>query len=288
MKNIAFIGTGVMGGPMAVNLIKAGYDVSVYTRTKKKAADAVAAGAAWRPDVASCVAGADAVITMVGYPKDVEEVYFSPGGIIESAKRGAYLIDMTTTSPKLSVRIYNEAKKRGLHALDAPVSGGDIGAKNASLSIMAGGDEADFEACMPIFRALGKAAVYQGGPGSGQHTKMANQIAIAGTIAAVCEAVTYARAAGLSPESVLSSISEGAAGSFQMKNMGPKMLSGDFEPGFFVKHFIKDMRIACEESGEMGAELSVLGRVLSMYEELSREGMDELGTQALIKYYEKR
>ncbi|MBR2742696.1 MAG: NAD(P)-dependent oxidoreductase [Clostridia bacterium] len=286
MKRIAFIGTGVMGGPMAINLLKAGFGVGVYTRTKEKAREAVSKGAVWHDDIPSCVEDAEAVITMVGYPKDVEEVYFGAGGIIENAPAGAYLIDMTTTSPALSRRIYDAAKKRGLHALDAPVSGGDIGANNATLSIMAGGDEEDFKACGEIFSALGKTAVYQGGAGSGQHTKMANQIAIAGTIAAVCEAITYAKAAGLSAESVLSSIGGGAAGSFQMTNMGPKMLSGDFGPGFYLKHFIKDMRIAAEESKKNGAELGVLKYVLSMYERLSDEGMDDMGTQALIKYYE--
>lgn len=286
MKKIAFIGIGVMGSPMTINLLKAGYEVNIYTRTKSKALEAIKSGAIWHDNIASCVQSSDAVITMVGYPFDVEQVYFNEGGILSSAKEGSYLIDMTTTSPSLSKRIYNAAKSRGMHALDAPVSGGDIGAKNASLSIMVGGDKDAFDECMDIFLTLGKTAVYQGEAGCGQHTKMANQIAISGTIAAVCEAISYAKSMGLDPHTVLNSIGGGAAGSFQMTNMAPKILDGDFSPGFYLKHFVKDMKIAKEESEQAGISLGILNDVLSMYEDLQKRGLGDLGTQALIKYYE--
>ena len=189
---IGFIGVGVMGKSMVRNLMKNGFNVSIYTRTKIKAEDVISEGAIWCDDIKDCVKDKDAIITIVGYPKDVEEVYFGEDGILNNAKEGAYLIDMTTTSPKLSIKIYEEAKKKNLYSLDAPVSGGDVGAKNATLSIMVGGDKESFEKCMPVFDALGNTIIYEGKAGSGQHTKMANQIAIGGAIAGVCEAVAYA------------------------------------------------------------------------------------------------
>ena len=286
MKNIAFIGLGVMGGSMAQNLMKAGFSLRVYTRTKEKAEAVLEKGAQWCGSVAECVRDADAVITIVGYPKDVEEVYFGAAGVIENAKPGSFLIDMTTTEPGLSRRIYEAAKARGLSALDAPVSGGDSGAKNASLAIMAGGDKEAFDACMPLFQAMGKTITYAGGAGCGQHTKMANQIAIAGAIAGVSEALSYARANGLDPYIMLRAISTGAAGSWQLDNQTPKMIAGDYAPGFFIKHFIKDMKIADEAACEKGAKLPVLEQVLAMYRELAARGEGELGTQALIRYYE--
>ena len=219
---------------------------------------------------------------MVGYPKDVEQVYFGQEGILAAAQPGTYLIDMTTTDPKLSVRIYEEGTASGLHTLDAPVSGGDTGAKNGMLSIMVGGDEADFEACLPLFEAMGKQIVYEGPAGAGQHTKMANQIAIAGTIAGVSEALTYAERAGLDTQKMLDSISKGAAGSWQMENLMPKMMREDYAPGFFLKHFIKDMKIA---QGQGFGSLPVLERVCTMYGDLEAEGLGDLGTQALIRYY---
>ncbi|MSA04037.1 NAD-binding protein [Lactonifactor sp. BIOML-A3] len=287
MKKIGFIGIGVMGKGMARNLMKAGYELTVYTRTKEKAADLIREGAQWRDTIAECVREQEAVITMVGYPKDVEEVYFSKRGILANAAKGAYLIDMTTTSPKLSVRINMEAVKRGLKALDAPVSGGDVGAANGTLSIMAGGTREDFEACEELFQAMGKTIHYEGTAGSGQHTKMANQIALGGALAGVCEALTYGKAAGLDLQVMLDSISQGAAGSWQMSNIAPKILSGDFQPGFFMKHYIKDMKIAAEEGRDREVSMPVLEEVLNMYEQLSQKGMEDLGTQALIRYYEK-
>lgn len=283
MKTVGFIGVGVMGRSMVRNLLGAGYEVAVYSRTKAKLADFLAENEVrWCDSVAECAKGRDAVITMVGYPKDVEQVYFGGEGILAAAKAGAYLIDMTTTDPKLAVRISQEGKQRGLRVLDAPVSGGDTGAKNGTLSIMVGGAEADYKACLPLFEAMGKQIVYEGPAGAGQHTKMANQIAIAGTIAGVCEALAYAERAGLEPDKLLASISKGAAGSWQMENLMPKMVKEDYAPGFFLKHFIKDMKIAQSQGGPV---LPVLERVCAMYGDLEAEGMGDLGTQALIRHY---
>jgi len=286
MKKIGFIGVGVMGKSMVRNLMKQGFEVSIYARTKEKVEDVLSEGAIWCETIAECVKEKAAVITIVGYPKDVEEVYFSEEGILHNATEGTYLIDMTTTSPKLSVKIYEAAKERGLKALDAPVSGGDIGAKKGTLSIMVGGEEEDFTACKDIFEAMGTTIVYEGKPGNGQHTKMANQIALAGTIAGVCEAMAYAKNAGLEIQTMLDSISKGAAGSWQMTNMAPKMLKGDFAPGFFIKHMIKDLDIAVEEAESKELELGVLEQVLSMYRRLEAEGKGDLGTQALCQYFE--
>lgn len=287
MKKIGFIGVGVMGKSMARNLMKNGFEVAIYTRTKSKVEDVIAEGAQWCDTVQTCSQGRDAVITMVGYPKDVEEVYFSDTGILNSAAAGTVVIDMTTTDPDISVRIYEKAKQKGIQAIDAPVSGGDVGAQNATLSIMAGGDRDTFDAVRPVFEAMGKTIVYEGGAGTGQHTKMANQIALAGAVAGVCEAMTYAQKVGLDVQTMLDSISQGAAGSWQMSNMAPRMMKDDFDPGFFVKHYIKDMTIASGQAERAGAELGVLDVVLGMYKQLEEQGMGDLGTQALLKYYEE-
>ena len=282
MKSIGFIGVGVMGRSMVKNLLKAGYEVAIYSRTKSKLEDFLQENnVTWCDSAAQCASGRDAVITMVGYPKDVEQVYFGQEGILAAAQPGTYLIDMTTTDPKLSVRIYEEGTASGLHTLDAPVSGGDTGAKNGTLSIMVGGEQADYEACLPVLQAMGTQIVYEGPAGAGQHTKMANQIAIAGTIAGVCEALTYAERAGLDPDKLLASISKGAAGSWQMENLMPKMVREDYAPGFFLKHFIKDMKIAQSQEGS----LPILEKVCAMYGDLEAEGMGDLGTQALIRHY---
>lgn len=283
---IGFIGVGIMGKSMVRNLMKSGFDVSIYTRTKSKAADVIEEGATWAESIKECVNGKDAIITIVGYPKDVEEIYFGEGGIIESAKPGTYLIDMTTNSPQLAIRIYEEAKAKGLLALDAPVTGGDIGARDGSLTIMAGGDEEAYNQCRPLFEAMGEHIVYEGKAGNGQHTKMANQIVIAGTISAVCEAMTYAKTTGLDIETMMNTIKKGSAASTQLNTVAPRILKDDYAPGFFIKHFIKDMRIAASEAKERGVELNILDQVLQMYESLEKEGAGDLGTQALIKYYE--
>ena len=285
MKRVGFIGVGIMGKSMVRNLMKAGYEVSIYTRTKSKVEDVIGEGALWCDSVAECVKGQEAVLTIVGYPKDVEEVYFGDNGIIANADAGAYIIDMTTTSPKLAVRIYEAGTGAGLHPLDAPVTGGDSGAKAGTLTILVGGEKKDFDACMPVFQAMGKNINYMGKAGNGQHTKMCNQIAIAGTLAGACEAFVYAKNVGLDLKSCFGSISTGAAGSAQMNNVVSKALDDDYNPGFFLKHFIKDMSIANEEAEAGDVTLDILKQVLSMCRKLEEEGMGDLGTQALIKHY---
>ena len=289
IKKIGFIGVGVMGRSMVRNLMKKGFEVSVYTRTKSKIEDIISEGARWCDSPALCSQGQDAIITIVGFPSDVEEVYFgTPGraGIIGSAPKGALVIDMTTSSPALAVRIYEAAKAEGLMALDAPVSGGDTGARLGTLSIMVGGDADAFELAKPVFEAMGTNIIYEGGPGAGQHTKMANQIALTGALAGVCEAMSYAAKSGLDVQTMLDSISKGAAGSWQMTNNAPRILKGDYDPGFFIKHYIKDMKIATAEGKAAGAKLPVSEQVLAMFQELDEAGMGDLGTQALIKWFE--
>ena len=286
VKKIGFIGTGVMGRSMVRNLKKKGFEVQIYSRTREKAEELIAEGIPWKENAGECVRGQDVVITIVGYPQDVEEVYFSENGILENAAPGTVLIDMTTSSPILAQRICKAAKDKGMEALDAPVSGGDSGAKAGTLSIMVGGDEKAMERVRPVLEAMGTTIMYEGPAGSGQHTKMANQIALAGALAGACEAIAYAEKTGLDVERMFSSISTGAAGSWQLTNNGPKIMRKDYAPGFYIKHFIKDMRIAWEESAGFGAELPVLRGVLQMFEKLDAEGFGDLGTQALIKYYE--
>ncbi|MCK7605735.1 NAD(P)-dependent oxidoreductase [Geobacillus stearothermophilus] len=285
MKTIGFIGLGVMGKSMARHLLKAGYPLLVYTRTKEKAEDLLQEGAVWKETVADLAREADVVMTMVGYPHDVEQVYFGEGGILENARPGTYVIDMTTSTPTLAKSIYEAAKQKGIHALDAPVSGGDIGAREGTLTIMVGGDEDVFLACKPILERLGTNIVRQGGAGAGQHTKMCNQIAIATNMIGVCEAMAYAKRAGLDPFKVLESIAKGAAGSWSLSNLAPRMLSGDFAPGFYIKHFIKDMKIALEEAERMNLPLPGLALAKQLYEELAQAGEENSGTQALYKRY---
>lgn len=283
---IGFIGTGVMGKSMVSNLVHAGYQVSIYTRTKAKADDLIQQGANWVNSVAELSRKIDLVITMVGYPSDVEEVYFGANGILENAKEGTYLVDMTTSKPSLAEEIYKQAKDRNLLALDAPVSGGDVGAKNGSLAIMVGGEQDVFNKLLPVFQVLGENIVLQGAAGAGQHTKMANQITIASNMIGVSEAIMYAKRAGLDPSRVLDSITTGAAGSWSLSNLAPRMIQGDDSPGFYIKHFIKDMKIALESAQEMGLETPGLTLSLKLYEELAEEGEEDSGTQALIKWFE--
>ena len=286
MKKIGFIGLGIMGAAMADHLMDAGYELSVYNRTRSKADALVTRGAKYCESPGFCAHGQDAVITIVGYPKDVEEIYLSADGILANLDVGAYTADMTTSSPALAERIYAEAKKRGIHALDAPVTGGDMGARNATLNILVGGDEDAFNAMRPIFAAMGKNIVYEGSAGAGQKTKAANQIAIAGALAGACEAFAYARAAGLDVEKVYTSISGGAAASFQMSNMLRMALNGNFDPGFMIKHFVKDMTIGAETSKEYGVDLPVLEQVLREARAIEERGGGTDGTQSLLKYYE--
>ena len=287
MHTIGFIGLGVMGASMAQHLIEAGYRLRIYNRTKAKAQPLLNRGAVWCETPGNCVQGAEAAITMVGFPPDVEAVYFGEKGLLSQAAPGTYLIDMTTSSPSLAQRIYQAAKAKGVFALDAPVSGGDIGAKNATLSIMAGGDPEAFAACRPLFEAMGKTITLAGGPGAGQHTKAANQIAVAGAISGVCEAIAYARAAGLDVDTMYACISGGAAGSWQLANHGASILKGNDAPGFFIKHYIKDMDIARQAAEENGLTLPMLDTVLEMYRDFMAKNSQngELGIQALIHYY---
>ncbi|HHQ4318933.1 TPA: NAD(P)-dependent oxidoreductase [Clostridium perfringens] len=287
MKKIGFIGVGIMGKSMVRNLMKNGFEVSIFARNKEKVLDVISEGTSFYPTIKECVSGCDAVITIVGFPKDVEEVYFGENGILENVKEGTYVIDMTTSSPKLAVEIFEKAKEKGIKALDAPVTGGDIGAKNGTLTILVGGGEEDYKACLPIFQAMGTNIHYEGKAGFGQHTKLANQIMIAGAISGVCEAMAYAKDKGLDVKKMLDSVSTGAAGSKQLELVSPKILEEDFAPGFFIKHFIKDMKLAKEEALADNVNLDILSKVLENYEELEREGFGDLGTQALIKHYNK-
>ncbi len=283
---IGFIGIGVMGKSMAMHLLNAGYQVHMYTRTKAKAADLLAQGAIWE-DFPKAIAGScNFIITMVGYPKDVEEVYFHDG-ILDYAKAGTYCIDMTTSSPALAKEIARVATGKNLFALDAPVSGGDIGAKNGQLAIMVGGEKEAFEQALPILQLLGTNIKWQGNAGAGQYTKMCNQIAIASNMIGVCEAIVYAKKVGLNPTSVLDSISTGAAGSWSLSNLAPRIINGDYSPGFFVKHFIKDIKIALESAKELDLHLPGLTLAETLYEQLAKDGGENDGTQALIKLWEK-
>ena len=285
MNKIGFIGVGIMGKSMVRNLMKAGFELHIYARNKEKVKDVISEGANFHESIQDCVKDCEAVITIVGFPKDVEEVYFEEGNILDSAESGAYLIDMTTTSPMLAEKIYKEGTEKGYHVLDAPVTGGDTGAKAGTLSILVGGLKEDFEKCMPLFQAMGTNINYQGNAGCGQHAKLANQIMIAGTLSGVCEALTYAKAKGLDPQVFLDSVSTEAAGSKQLDIFGPKILAGDYEPGFFLKHFVKDMKLALTEANMSELSLEVLSLVLANYEELEAAGYGNLGTQALMKYY---
>lgn len=284
--NIGFVGTGVMGESMVRNLMQAGYTVSIFTRTKAKANEVMQAGASWKNSIAELARTSDVIISMVGFPSDVEEIYFGEDGILHNAQENAYVVDMTTSSPILAEKIYNESNAKGIHALDAPVSGGDVGAQNGSLTIMVGGDENDFATLQSVFSTLGENIVYQGQAGSGQHTKMSNQITIASNMVGVCEAMVYAKKAGLNPETVLESISNGAAGSWSLSNLAPRMLEKDFAPGFYVKHFIKDMGIALESAKQMEIVLPGLELAERLYQKLADAGEGDRGTQALYMLFD--
>ncbi|RIK63835.1 MAG: oxidoreductase [Planctomycetota bacterium] len=283
---IGWIGTGVMGRSMAGHLLAAGYELTVFNRTRDKARELLDRGAAWANSPAETAAGRDVVFTMVGYPRDVREVILGSAGALGGMSAGSVIVDCTTSSPSLAVEIAEAASGRGVASLDAPVSGGDVGARNAALSFMIGGDAAAFERVRPLFDRMGKTIVLQGGPGSGQHTKMVNQILIAPGMVAMCEAIVYARAAGLDPARVLESVSGGAAGSWSLSNYGPRILKGDLAPGFYVEHFLKDMRIALEEADRMKLCLPGLAQAKQLYTMLTAIGGGRNGTHALIKVLE--
>ena len=284
-KRIGFIGTGVMGASIVKHLLNAGHEVTVYTRTRSKAEALVALGANWAETPAQASKEQDIIFTMVGYPNDVEEVYCGPDGIFSTAQKGSIVVDMTTSEPTLAKKLYEQAKKVNVHSLDAPVSGGDIGAQNGTLSLMVGGDKEVFEEMKSIFETFGQNIVYQGAAGSGQHTKMCNQIAIASGMIGVCESIAYGLNAGLNLEDVLRSITAGAAGSWSLSNLAPRMLKEDLAPGFYIKHIIKDMKIALDEAERMNLQLPGLSLAKSMYDKLLEEGYGDNGTQALIKSY---
>jgi 3-hydroxyisobutyrate dehydrogenase len=284
--SVAFIGLGMMGAHMASHLLGAGHPLHVYNRTSARAEALIARGAIWHDDAGSAASQAGVVITMVGLPRDVEQVYLGAEGIVARAAAGAILVDMTTSSPSLAVKIAAAARAKGLRALDAPVSGGDVGARDAKLSIMVGGDEADFEAVLPMLQLMGTNIRRQGAAGAGQHTKLANQIVIAGTMLGVSEGLAYAGRVGLDPRAVLASIGTGAAGSFLLNALGPKMIERDFAAGFFVEHLIKDLTIASEEAGAAGLDLRGLQTALQQYAVIAERGGLRDGTQALIRVYD--
>ena len=284
-KTIGFIGTGVMGSSMVRHLLKAGYHVNVHNRTKNKADALVEVGAIWQDTPAEVTKQSDVIITIVGYPTDVEETYFGETGILNAAKAGDIVIDMTTSTPSLAVKIYEAAKEKGVLALDAPVSGGDMGAKNGTLTTMVGGDQATFDAAEAILNTFSSKVMLQGVAGSGQHTKMANQIMIAGTMTGMTELMVYAKAAGLDIEKVIEQVGAGSAGNWSLSNYSPRILKKDFTPGFFVKHFIKDLKIALDEADKMGIDLPSTTLAKDLYEKLADKGIENDGTQALIKLW---
>lgn len=289
MKTVAWIGTGVMGSQQAGHLVKAGYSVKAYSRRYEVVCEqAKTLGYTPCRTIAEAVDQADFVFVMVGYPADVEQVFCGTGGILEHAAPGTVVVDMTTSSPTLAQTLYERGKEKGIFVLDAPVSGGDKGAREGTLSIMVGGDEAVFEQALPLLQCMGKTILHMGPAGFGQHTKACNQIAVAGATAAYTEAILYAEKAGLDPQKMLNAIGGGAAGSWQIANMAPRALRGDFAPGFFVKHFIKDMKIVQQEAQANGIELDMLNSVLNLYQAFAEQGGSEEGTQALIEFYRHR
>lgn len=279
---VGWIGTGVMGRWMCQHLMDKGYKATVYNRSKDKAKPLLDAGAAWADTPKLVAESSDAIFAIVGFPPDVREVFLGEKGALAGAKKGAVLIDMTTSEPSLAVEIYEAAKKKGVASVDAPVSGGDVGAKNAALSIMVGGDADVVEAVKPLFECMGKAIIHQGGAGTGQHTKMVNQILIASNMIGVCEALLYGYKAGLDLKTVLQAVGGGAAGSWSLNNLGPRILDRNFEPGFFVEHFIKDMRIALSEAERMNLALPGLALAKQLYEAVRAQGYGRKGTHALM------
>ena len=284
---IGWIGAGVMGSSMCGHLLTAGHRITVHSRTKAKAQPLLDRGAQWADNSRAVAAESDIIFSMVGFPQDVRTVYFHETGILAGARAGMILIDMTTTQPSLSREIAAAASANDLSAIDAPVSGGDVGAKNASLSIMIGGDTTSVQAVMPLFELLGKKIVHQGGPGSGQQAKLCNQIVIACTMVGVCESLLYGYKAGLDLTRMLESIRGGAAACWTLDNLAPKILQRNFDPGFFVEHFIKDMGIALEEAKRMGIVLPGLTLVHQLYQTVQTLGHGRSGTHALMLALEK-
>ncbi len=284
---IGWVGTGVMGRWMCQHVIDLGYTATIFTRTKSKADPLLKAGATWANSPAEVAESSDIIFTIVGFPDDVRQVYLGENGILTTAKLGSIVVDMTTTEPSLAVEVHQAARAQGISSIDAPVSGGDVGAREARLAIMIGGDKEVVDAIHPLFEAMGQNIVYQGEAGSGQHTKMCNQITIAGTMIGVCEALLYGAKAGLDLEIMLSTISKGAAGCWSLENLAPRVLKRNFDPGFFVEHFIKDMGIALDEAKRMGISLPGLSLVHQLYLATQAQGHGRLGTHALMLALEK-
>jgi len=284
---IGWVGTGVMGRWMCQHVMDLGYTATIFTRTKSKADPLLKAGATWAGSPAEVAESSDITFTIVGFPEDVRQVYLGENGILTTAKSGSIVVDMTTTEPSLAIEIHQAARAKGVSSIDAPVSGGDVGAREARLAIMIGGDQEAVDAIHPLFEAMGKNIVYQGEAGSGQHTKMCNQITISGTMIGVCEALLYGAKAGLDLEIMLSTISKGAAGCWSLDNLAPRVLKRNFDPGFFVEHFIKDMGIALDEAKRMGISLPGLSLVHQLYLATQAQGHGRLGTHALMLALEK-
>ncbi|MCC9658865.1 NAD(P)-dependent oxidoreductase [Rhodopirellula halodulae] len=282
LPRIGWIGTGVMGSSMCGHLLKGGYAVAVTTRTKEKASDLLAAGATWCATPKEVAEQSDVIFTIVGYPRDVRQVILDPeSGVLAGAKPGSVVVDMTTSEPSLAVEIAEHAAQKQVASLDAPVSGGDTGARNGALSIMVGGDADALQRVRPMLEIMGKTIVHQGGPGAGQHTKMVNQILIATNMIGVCEALIYGHRAGLDLPTVLQSVGSGAAGSWSLSNLGPRIIGNDFDPGFYVEHFIKDMGIALAESRRMKLSMPGLALAEQLYQAVAAQGHERDGTQAL-------
>lgn len=282
---IGFIGTGVMGKSIVKHFLAAGHEVTVYNRTKSKTDELVEQGAVWQDTPGEVAAVSEIVFSMVGYPSDVEEIYYGAKGIFSVESKNKIFVDLTTSTPTLAEKIYETTKERGAQALDAPVSGGDLGAQNATLTIMVGGDQATYDQVLPLFKIIGKSYSLQGAAGAGQHTKMANQIMIAGTMTGMTEMLVYAKAAHLDLEKVLATLGGGAAQNWSMENYAPRILKEDYSAGFFVKHFIKDLKIALDEAEKMQLDLPATKLATELYERLADEGFDNDGTQALIKLW---
>jgi len=286
-KHIGWIGTGVMGKSMCAHILKAGYPVSVYNRTEEKAKDLIQMGAIWCLSPKEVAEKCDILFTIVGFPHDVEDVYLGENGILKSIKNGSIVVDMTTSEPSLAQKIYNEAREIGVSSLDAPVSGGDVGAKKATLAIMIGGDKEAYETILPFFNLMGQNISYMGKEGAGQHTKMSNQILIASTMIGTIESLLYAYKAGNDLEAVINVIGKGAAGCWSINNLGPRVAKGNFEPGFFIKHFVKDMGIALKEAKLMNLALPGLALAYQFYMYAMALGLENLGSQGLYKVLAK-
>lgn len=286
-ENIGWIGTGVMGASMCGHILNTGYSVAVHNRTKAKADDLVRNGARWCDTPKEAAEQSDIIFSIVGYPSDVKEVFFGEKGILAGAKEGSIIVDMTTSEPSLAEQISDEAGKKGISALDAPVSGGDVGAKEARLAIMVGGDKDAYNKVKPLFDIMGKNIAYMGEAGAGQHTKMSNQIHIATTMIGVIEALLYAYKAGLDMEEVIAVVGKGAAMSWSINNYGPRIAKGDFNPGFYIKHFVKDMGIALKEAERMRLSLPGLALAHQFYVSAMSMGLENMGTQALYQVFEK-